>query len=815
MQTAYYYVRITSNVYREYVMNSYVQLGLEALVPVLASVIFYILERNTGFNKIPYIWRQIIIGIVFGAIAIMGTEWGVPYEGAQINVRDAAPLCAGLLFGGPAGIIAGALGGIERWIAVAWGIGSFTRVACSVSTLIAGLYAAFLRKFLFEGKKPSVLLAFASGVVIEVFHMTMVFVTNLDQETTAANVVKVCSAPMITANSIAILLATLILILISGESIFKRTTSTRISQEIQKWLLICVALCFIVTSLFSYFVQQGIARNMVSSQLDLTLEDVTASIMEASDSNLLKSANQVKKALENDKDLNSVAETCNVSEISFVGTDGVIYESNVPEYVGFDMHTGEQSEEFLCLLTGAVKYVQPYGPISRDSSVKMKYAGITTPEGFIQVGYNSELYYKELEDLITAVTVNRRIGSTGIVMVASEFGMVISSTGSDRYKGISVKKLCEENEPLTVSEVRFASIDWLMEYTTAEGYYILTLMPFEEAYSYRDISMFTNSFMEILVFAVLFFTIYILIKRTVVNSITKVNSTLGEITQGNLNASVDVRTSEEFSSLSDDINSTVDTLKMYIAEAAARIDQELEFARNIQSSSLPSVFPAFPNHKEFDLYAHMDTAKEVGGDFYDFYFTGNNKLNLLIADVSGKGIPAALFMMRGKTLLKSLAENEHSIDEILTIGNNGLCDGNDAGMFVTAWQGQFDCSSGLIEFANAGHNPPVLGRFGQPFEFIEQKRGFVLAGMEDVMYRKQQLKLEPGDIIFLYTDGVTEATDANNELYGEQRLLDILNSRKYESMEELCRTVKEDIDAFVGEAPQFDDITMVAFKYLG
>ena len=257
------------------------------------------------------------------------------------------------------------------------------------------------------------------------------------------------------------------------------------------------------------------------------------------------------------------------------------------------------------------------------------------------------------------------------------------------------------------------------------------------------------------------------------------------------------------------------TLKRYIAEAAARIDRELEFARSIQHSAIPTVFPPYPGHGEFDIFATMDTAKEVGGDFYDFYFVGENKLGFLIADVSGKGIPAAMFMMTAKTIIKGYAESGIPVDEVFTIANAKLCESNEAGMFVTAWMGVLDITTGKVEFANAGHNPPLVRHGDGTFEYLRVRPGFVIAGMEGVKYRKNELYLAPGDEIYLYTDGVTEATDTNNGLYGEERLNALLDSLHVLSGEEVCRAVKGDIDAFVGDAPQFDDITMLYLKYNG
>ena len=280
-----------------------------------------------------------------------------------------------------------------------------------------------------------------------------------------------------------------------------------------------------------------------------------------------------------------------------------------------------------------------------------------------------------------------------------------------------------------------------------------------------------------------------------------------------MNVTVDVRSNEEFASLSDDINSTVDTLKKYIAEAAARIDKELEFARSIQSSSLPSVFPPFPKEDSFDIFAQMYTAKEVGGDFYDFYMLNDHQVAFVVADVSGKGIPAAMFMMRAKTSIKDLAEGGLDAGSIFSKANNSLCENNEAGMFVTAWIGILDLRTGIVKFANAGHNPPLVKKANGEFVYMKSRAGLVLAGMEDIPYREQEMQLEPGDRIFLYTDGVTEANDIDGKLYGEDRLENFINSVKEENAETVLNAIKGDIDLFAAEAPQFDDITMLMLDF--
>ena len=243
-----------------------------------------------------------------------------------------------------------------------------------------------------------------------------------------------------------------------------------------------------------------------------------------------------------------------------------------------------------------------------------------------------------------------------------------------------------------------------------------------------------------------------------------------------------------------------------------RIASELHLASDIQTNMLPNIFPPFPERTDFDIYASAAPAKEVGGDFYDMFFVDDKHLAIVIADVSGKGIPAAMFMVIAKTLIKDHSQLGLEPCEVFNRVNNLLCEGNDAGLFVTAWMGIINLESGDMTYVNAGHNPPVMMHDGK-VAYLECKPGFVLAGLEDMKYRQYDEHLDKGDKLFLYTDGATEATDANNELYGEKRLLECLTRLKDKTVEEMLRGVRSDIDAFVKGAEQSDDLTLLAFDY--
>ena len=228
-----------------------------------------------------------------------------------------------------------------------------------------------------------------------------------------------------------------------------------------------------------------------------------------------------------------------------------------------------------------------------------------------------------------------------------------------------------------------------------------------------------------------------------------------------------------------------------------RIGAELHVAT--QSSMLPCTFPAFPEYEEFEIYASMNPAKEVGGDFYDFFLVDQDHLAMVIADVSGKGVPAALFMMITKTLLKNEAQSGASPKSVLESVNNQLLENNEAGMFVTVWFGLYEISTGKLTAANAGHEYPALKRADGSFALFKDKHGFVMAGMEDVTYSEYTMELHAGDVLFVYTDGVAEATDGNDKLYGAERMVAALNQKKDGDARELCETVRADIDRFVGD----------------
>ncbi len=802
-------------------MKITISLIITAVLPVIVSVLLHLLFRYERMKVISYRNRQIIVGIIFGMVAVCGTEFGIPITGATINARDAAPLCAGLLFGPMAGIIAGLIGGIERWFAVAWGAGYYTRVACTISTIVVGIAAGVLKKYIFEYKNPNTIQAFGAGVVMEVVHMLMIFLTNMSDVRRAFEYVTACTVPMVLLNALAVAASVLVIDLLDKSSLFeKKDDIPSISIQFQKRLLAVLLGAFAATTLFSYMLQIQITRENTKSLLRLGLEDAVRDVQDQCDETLLHVNRLIANVIAGnpDIDLKELKDRYNVCEINIVNKDAVIVASSEDEYIGFDMlKGGEQSAEFIRLLYdfGPEEIVQAYMPTARDKNIYRKYSAVASPDGFIQVAYNGEQMSNEISSLLNNVVANRHIGESGSLMVLNRGHEVVSSsTGSQlQYSTSNDIQLEDGSKQYTVYEKVIRGKDYFYMFTTAENYSIVGLLPKSEAIYSVTLSTYLSIFTMMIIFGTLFLFIYMIIRKQIVENIDRVNESLKLITDGNLDTVVDVTSSKEFTSLSSGVNTTVDALKKYIAEASARIDSELQYAREIQLSALPSRFPAFPDRSEFDIYALMQPAREVGGDFYDFYFVGRNTLVFLVADVAGKGIPASLFMMRAKSTIKTYAEGRIAVADILTNTNFTLCEGNDAGIFVTAWMGFLNLETGELKYANAGHNKPLIRRKGENYEFLEGRTGFVLGGLDGVVYKEQSVMLEPGDEIFLYTDGVTEAMNSRRELFGDKRLEDSINSHLGDDAKTLCLGIKEDVEKFYHGASQFDDITELSVQF--
>lgn len=673
---------------------------------VTAAHIFlsYYLWRFFKGKKINWGYR-LMISAIFGGFAVLSTHFGVDYDQMLLNIRDLGPLTAGLFFDPMAGIIAGFIGGIERYIVgTFFGVGTYTRIACSISTCLSGLVAALLRTVIFKGKRPSLVFSFFIGSTMEVFHMYVVFITHRNDMHMAYYVVKSCAPGMIIFTGIGLAVISALIRIDTGEWTNPRTISGNgdilVSQRFQFWLFVISALVLTSNLILVNILQTQVAVQTGDSQLKHAINDI---------------GDSYEISLYKDKSFGTLTFS--------VGENG-----------GFELFK---------------------------------------PNGVIKYGQHKDQRFDKNFLFTFWETKNKERFTADI---------------------FDYKCLC-------------------MSRTLTDGNTLLVYIPLEEIYLERDHTVYETVLADILLFTVIYILISVLVQKIVVEKLERVNESLKKITEGNLDEVVSVYSSSEFASLSHDINQTVDVLKTYIDAAEKKMEEELELAKSIQDSALPHNFDL--PRKDLEIYASMDPAKEVGGDFYDFFFVDANKICLVIADVSGKGIPAALFMMKSKAILRNYAESGKSPAVICNMANNGLCEGNDADMFVTVWISIIDLETGHAVCSNAGHEYPIIKRANGDYELYKQKHNIALAVMKDMPFKEYEFDLEPGDSLFVYTDGIPEAINVRQEAYGTDRLVDVLNKYKDLSQKDILGFTRQDIRLFVGKADQFDDVTMIGFKYLG
>jgi serine phosphatase RsbU (regulator of sigma subunit) len=333
-----------------------------------------------------------------------------------------------------------------------------------------------------------------------------------------------------------------------------------------------------------------------------------------------------------------------------------------------------------------------------------------------------------------------------------------------------------------------------------------------------DLALQIIIFGVLLVLAASFLSFYL--SKKITEPLIQLNKGAEIVGNGELDYQITVKTGDEIEDLANAFNKMAEKLKAYIEDLRVttaekeRIQSELKVAHNIQTSMLPRIFPPFPDREEISIYGIMEPAKEVGGDFFDFFFIDKNKLCFVIGDVSGKGVPAALFMVITKTLLKNQALLGSPVHEILYTVNNLLCSDNEEMMFVTVFLAILNTDTGELQYANGGHNPPLVTQQGG-FEFLKCKKSFVLGGIENFTYRSDVITLEKGDAFFMYTDGVTEAMNAEGAQFTDKKLKDSLAGVAAMDEREIVTSIRHEMDGFVKETPQSDDITMLTFRYHG
>ena len=623
------------------------------------------------------------------------------------------------------------------------------------------------------------------------------------------------------------------------------------------WLTIFVVAAFVITLICSYKIQSRLAQETALNMLNENLNDAEARILH-SNNNLL----HIKELTENgaltktrafarivhntpdlfnsliafDKAIDSVKEkianldyngkiklyqsvimSCpeykanneilerlkkdfDVDEVTITNGDGIMVSSIPAEYMGYDMTSRDQSNEFVEKLinTDNSEYVQkpmPNGYLKR----MFQYVGVrrTDSKGFVQIGYSPNRL-EEAEKLADIYNISKdfRIGNNGKLKItkAIENKEAVEFLNGQRQKTINKE------------------IDGKLSLCVYRKYGELILrasLPEDEMFLSRNTVIQSMAIAYFVLFSIVYILISLLLQKVVIRGIYSVNDSLHKITDGDLNETVKVHNTEEFDILSNGINTTVNALKKAIEAESKRIDAELEIGRTIQKSVLPD---DFPDNDIYTIYAMMDTAKEVGGDFYDFFAIDKNHNAMLVADVSGKGITAALFMMNAKALIKELVLSGKSPAEAIAEANSELCENNKARMFLTLFLAVLNTDNGEMTCVNAGHNPPLLNHNGV-WEYKKIKHSMALGVSKKAKYSEVVIQLDHKDSFFMYTDGVTEAQNVNQELYGENRLIDFLTAQMDNTPKTLLHAVRNELKNFAGEAPQSDDITMIMGLY--
>ena len=528
-------------------------------------------------------------------------------------------------------------------------------------------------------------------------------------------------------------------------------------------LVLSVVAAFALSMAVTWFLHGKLSERDAQSLIDRTFGDVEAELTGRVNARLLRQCMAVRERLadgypDDTESLRALARELRVTEISVADANGDIVRSSVADYLAapgkpaFNFEkVGGIASDMMCLVNGqASEYCQPFRRNSANGSWR-KFVGVWLPSGgFVEIGCDGESLRGLARSSIVGLFANWHVGASGGIVVTTASGLVLSDYSQPSREGTQWSPPDD-------------SFYWSRKEIDSFPTYVM--IPRSAAAVQRDVLVGATAVLNgaALVFVALLVGIVI---------------------------SAFVR-----------------------QQMRAHAAKELAMAKDIQLSALPNVFPPFPDEPSFEIWASMDTAREVGGDFYDFYFTGPDKVLFLIADVSGKGVPAALFMMRAKTLIKGSAQTGKPLEQVFGEANDALCEGNTSNTFVTVWAGELNIRTGLVNFVNAGHNPPVVRRGGK-VEFLESRPSLVLGVMPGIEYPTHELQLEPGDSIYLYTDGITEQPDTSGELYGEERLLKLLGTTTRRQAD-LLKEVVSAVSAHAAGAEQADDCTQLVVGYRG
>ena len=528
-------------------------------------------------------------------------------------------------------------------------------------------------------------------------------------------------------------------------------------------LVLSVIVAFVLSMAFTWFLHSRLSEKDAYELIDRTFESVKSEITDCVNERLVQLCMGVREILDDGhatdpESLKRLARSMSITEISVADSKGDIIHSSEQDYLAapgkpaFNFLTaGGKAEDMMCLVDGyETEYCQPFRSNTANGEWR-KFVGVWKPSGgFIEIGCDAQSLRALCRASVVDLFRNWRVGGVGGIVVTTAAGLVLSDYLEPNREG---------------SHWTDPDDSFFWKRKEIESFPVYVMVPKASAAIQRDVLVGATATLNGLALVFVALLVGFVISSFVRNQ---------------------------------------------MKEQAAK---ELGMAKDIQLSALPNVFPPFPEETRFDIWASMETAKEVGGDFYDFYFTGMDRVLFLVADVSGKGVPAAMFMMRAKTLIKSAAQTGKPLAQVFSEANDALCESNTSSTFVTVWAGELNTNTGHMTYVNAGHNPPVLRRGGKA-EFLRSKPSLVLGAMPGVNFSVGETQLEPGDEMYLYTDGITEQPNAAMELYGEDRLLKVLSGTVHRQ-KDLLDTVLADVRRHAGGVEQADDCTQLVIRFRG
>ncbi len=521
-----------------------------------------------------------------------------------------------------------------------------------------------------------------------------------------------------------------------------------------------------------------------------------------------------------DKRLEELARFLNLDEIDVVDENGICVAAWPPETRGFDYSQTPETADFLRVLDDpTLEIAQPLRKSATADDLLFQYSAVARRDapGFVEVGLRSDRTetVRALANLARFIG-SFRVGKNGRLFVFQNGVLLRDANAAPGRFELDVPIAPAELPTDAVFSVDVDGASCFALAKTSGDCVFVGALPKSEIFAQRRSTLILIFVANSFLFFGLFSVVSLLTRRLVVDGVLAINRSLSKIVDGDLDERIDVATTREFLELSNGVNATVDALKGAIDEVKRRVDKELELARRIQTAALPSVFPPFPERREFDIYAENRPMASVGGDMFDYFFVDENRLFFYVADVSGHGVPAALFMMKTTALVKNLALSGLPLPQVVAQTNRYLAENNDA-TFVTAFFCVVDVATGRLEYVDAGHNPPFLREPGGKFREIAPQICLLLGVADDAEFESATLDLAPGSALVLFTDGVTEAAAATSpEQFGVRRALETLDAVALDApADRLVDALFDAVETFADDAERSDDVTALAFRYDG